>query len=159
METQPLSSYIVHIDLFVNLNFIKESQVCKGSFPSSVVAHVSKRRSSQEESNSSHEDRCWKKIIPRSYKSGDTDLAVDKIHDSVDSPSRTLSVFIKESQMVEEHYHKKGRRRVARSALHDKDMEAARKELSITTGERLSHVMLEEHEKIEKVSSIHQSLS
>ncbi|MCE3216775.1 hypothetical protein HAX54_007998 [Datura stramonium] len=34
-----------------------------------------------------------------------------------------------------------------------KDMEAARKELSITTGERLSNAMFEEHEKIEKASS------
>ncbi|MCD7455463.1 hypothetical protein HAX54_028235 [Datura stramonium] len=47
----------------------------------------------------------------------------------------------------------------ARSTLHYKDMEATRKEFSITAGERLSNAMLEEHEKIEKVSSIHQSLS
>ncbi|MCE5166190.1 hypothetical protein HAX54_015547 [Datura stramonium] len=46
-----------------------------------------------------------------------------------------------------------------RSTLHDKDMEAARKELSIAAGERLSNAMFEEHEKIEKVSSIRQSLS
>ncbi|MCD7447100.1 hypothetical protein HAX54_023129, partial [Datura stramonium] len=47
----------------------------------------------------------------------------------------------------------------ARSTLHDKDMKVARKELSIAAGERLSNVMFEEHEKIEKVSSIRQSLS
>ncbi|MCD7456871.1 hypothetical protein HAX54_033392 [Datura stramonium] len=46
-----------------------------------------------------------------------------------------------------------------RLALHDKDMESARKELSITSSERLSNAMLEEHEKIDKVSSIRQSLS
>ncbi|MCD9642735.1 hypothetical protein HAX54_029677, partial [Datura stramonium] len=47
----------------------------------------------------------------------------------------------------------------ARSSLHDKDMEAARKEFSITAGERLSNFIFKEHEKIEKVSSIRQSLS
>ncbi|MCD9642326.1 hypothetical protein HAX54_029037 [Datura stramonium] len=47
----------------------------------------------------------------------------------------------------------------ARLTLHDKDMQAARKELSIEVRERLSNVMFEEHEKIEKVSSIRQSLS
>ncbi|MCE3215688.1 hypothetical protein HAX54_003204 [Datura stramonium] len=48
---------------------------------------------------------------------------------------------------------------ITRSTLHDKDMEAARKELSIAAGERLSNAMFEEHKKIEKVSSIRQSLS
>ncbi|MCD9641100.1 hypothetical protein HAX54_026973 [Datura stramonium] len=43
----------------------------------------------------------------------------------------------------------------ARSTLHDKDMEVTRKELSIANGERLSNAMFEEHEKIEKVFSIH----
>ncbi|MCD9639494.1 hypothetical protein HAX54_024065, partial [Datura stramonium] len=47
----------------------------------------------------------------------------------------------------------------ARSTLHDKDMEAARKELSIAAREHLLNAMFEEHEKIEKVSSIRQSLS
>ncbi|MCD7450235.1 hypothetical protein HAX54_004680 [Datura stramonium] len=47
----------------------------------------------------------------------------------------------------------------ARSTLHDKDMESTRKEFSIIAGERLSNAMFEEHEKIEKVSSIHQSLN
>ncbi|MCE3051005.1 hypothetical protein HAX54_048735 [Datura stramonium] len=46
----------------------------------------------------------------------------------------------------------------ARSTLHDKDMDVARKKLSITARERLSNSMFDEHEKIEKVSSIHQSL-
>ncbi|MCD7454575.1 hypothetical protein HAX54_025271 [Datura stramonium] len=45
----------------------------------------------------------------------------------------------------------------ARSTLHDKDMKVATKELSIIAGERLSNAILEEHEKIEKVSSICQS--
>ncbi|MCE3216020.1 hypothetical protein HAX54_004479 [Datura stramonium] len=45
-----------------------------------------------------------------------------------------------------------------RSTLHDKDMEATRKELSITARERLSNSMFEEHDKIEKVSFIRQSL-
>ncbi|MCD7446312.1 hypothetical protein HAX54_000122 [Datura stramonium] len=67
----------------------------KGSFSLSVAAHVSKKRSSQGESNSSHEDRCWKKVRTHSEKSGDADLAVAEIHDSVDSPSRTLVVLIK----------------------------------------------------------------
>ncbi|MCE0482258.1 hypothetical protein HAX54_040840 [Datura stramonium] len=183
----------------------------KGSFPLSTTAHVSKKRSSQGESNSSHEDRCWKKVRPRSDKSGDADLAVVEIHDSVDSPSRTLTVLIKESNgtgaLPRERLQKSGesisgpnlinppstgktekeatsapRDRVrarlssdlqkhptttasvfggkkARSALHDKDMEATRKEFSITTRECLSNAMLEEYEKIEKVSSIRQSLS
>ncbi|MCD7458626.1 hypothetical protein HAX54_038750 [Datura stramonium] len=47
----------------------------------------------------------------------------------------------------------------ARLTRHDKDMEAARKELSIVARERLSNAIIEEQEKIEKVSSIHQSLS
>ncbi|MCD7446311.1 hypothetical protein HAX54_000121 [Datura stramonium] len=38
-------------------------------------------------------------------------------------------------------------------------MEAARKELFIIAGERLPNSILEEHERIEKVSSIRQSLS
>ncbi|MCD7469409.1 hypothetical protein HAX54_008454 [Datura stramonium] len=46
----------------------------------------------------------------------------------------------------------------ARSSLHDKDIEDARKKLSITAGERLSNAIFEEHEKIEKVSFICQSL-
>ncbi|MCD7462618.1 hypothetical protein HAX54_048943 [Datura stramonium] len=60
--------------------------------------------------------------------------------------------------MVAEHYHEKDRRKVARSTLHDKNMEAARKEFSIIAGEHLSNAMLEEYENIEKVSSIRQSL-
>ncbi|MCD9560764.1 hypothetical protein HAX54_019555 [Datura stramonium] len=55
----------------------------KGSFQLSIAAHVSKKRSSQ----------------------------VVEIHDSVDSPSRTLFVLIKESN-VAEHYHEEGHRRV-----------------------------------------------
>ncbi|MCD7461828.1 hypothetical protein HAX54_047182 [Datura stramonium] len=204
----------------------------KGSFPLSVVAHVSKKRSSQDESNSSHGDHCWKKERPYSDKSGDTDLAVIKIHDSVDSPSRTFtsnggralsrervrarlssnlqkhptaSVSVFDRKKVVLSYSKmfiselwtvirgklfgsnvdcasslKEEVQVildeidgkdvdvsplmkllksffklaaiydqARLTLHDKDMEAARKELSITTGERLSNAMLEEHEMIE----------
>ncbi|MCD7463078.1 hypothetical protein HAX54_049902, partial [Datura stramonium] len=94
----------------------------------------------------------------------DTDLAVVEIHDSVDSPSRTLIVLIKESNgsgalPLQPNDTVKGHRKVARSVLHDKDMEAARKEFSITIGERLPNAMLEEHEKIEKVSFIRQSLS
>ncbi|MCD7455300.1 hypothetical protein HAX54_027769 [Datura stramonium] len=168
----------------------------KGSFPLSIAAHVSKKRSSQGEINSSHEDRCWKKVRPRSDKSGDADLAMVEIHDSVDSPSRTLTILIKESLSTgktEKEATSAPRDRVkarlnsdsqkhpttavsvfdgkksffefvatydqSRLALHDKDMEAARKELSIIAGERLSNAMLEEHEKIEKVSSICQSLS
>ncbi|MCD9644356.1 hypothetical protein HAX54_032543 [Datura stramonium] len=144
-----------------------------------------KRRSYQGESNSSHEDRCWKKVRPRSDKSGNANLAVVEIHDSVDSPSRTLTVLIKEPpstgktakeatsaprDRVRERLSSNLQKlptttasvfdgKKARSALHDKDMETARKEFSITAGERLSNSMLEEYEKIEKVSSIHQSLS
>ncbi|MCE2055592.1 hypothetical protein HAX54_042934 [Datura stramonium] len=69
----------------------------KGSFLLSIASHVSKKRSSQGESNRNHEDRCWKKVRPHSNKLGDADLAVVEIHDSVDSPSRTLTVLIKES--------------------------------------------------------------
>ncbi|MCD9646035.1 hypothetical protein HAX54_035547 [Datura stramonium] len=69
----------------------------KGYFPLSIATHVSKNRSSQGESNSSHEDRCWKKVRPHSDKLGDADLAVVEIHDSVDSPSRTLTILSKES--------------------------------------------------------------
>ncbi|XP_060174390.1 uncharacterized protein LOC132605188 [Lycium barbarum] len=46
----------------------------------------------------------------------------------------------------------------ARSDLYDKDMEAARKEISIAAGEHLSNAMFEEHEKVERASSIRQSL-
>ncbi|MCE5166335.1 hypothetical protein HAX54_017682 [Datura stramonium] len=256
---------------------IKIVRVAKALFPLSIVVHVSKKRSSPCESNSSHEDRCWKKVRPRSDKSGDANLAMVEIHDSVDSPSRTLTVLIKESNgsgaLPRERSQKSGesisgsnpikspsigktekkatsapRDRVkarlssdlqkhpttavsvfdgkkvvlsnpkmfiselwtviwgklsgsdvdcvsslkeevqvildemdakdvdvsplmkllksffefatiydqARSALHDKDMEAARKEFSIIAGECLSNAMLEEYEKIEKVSSIRQ---
>ncbi|MCE5166819.1 hypothetical protein HAX54_027485, partial [Datura stramonium] len=183
----------------------------KGSFPLSIAAHVSKKISSQGESNNIHEDRCWKKVRPRSDKSEDVDLAVVEIHDSVDSPSRTLTILIKESNssgaLPRERFHKRGesisgpnpikspsiekiekeatsspRDRVrarsssdlqkhpktavsvfdgkkARSALHDKDMEASIKEFSIIVGERLSNSILKEYEKIEKVSFIRQSLS
>ncbi|MCD9645052.1 hypothetical protein HAX54_033705 [Datura stramonium] len=142
-----------------------------------LTTHVSKKRSSQGESNRNHEDRCWKKVRPRSDKLGDAYLAVVEIHDSVDSPSRILTVLLKESITMRK-VAKKVRASLssdlqehptaavsmfdgkkARSALHDKDMEAARKELSITVGERISNAMLEEDEKIEKVSSICQSLS
>ncbi|MCE3217198.1 hypothetical protein HAX54_011009 [Datura stramonium] len=51
---------------------------------------------SMGESTSSHEDRCWKKVRS-SNKSGDSDLVVLEIPDSVDRPSRTLSVPFKES--------------------------------------------------------------
>ncbi|MCE3049316.1 hypothetical protein HAX54_044591 [Datura stramonium] len=71
----------------------------KDSFPSSIVAHDSKKRSSQGKSTSSHEDRCWKKVRS-SNKSGDADLVVLEIPDSVDSPLRTLTVPFKESNCV-----------------------------------------------------------
>ncbi|MCD9639227.1 hypothetical protein HAX54_023609 [Datura stramonium] len=51
---------------------------------------------SEGKSTSSHEDRCWKKVRS-SNKSGDTNLVVLEIPDSVDSPSRTLTVPFKES--------------------------------------------------------------
>ncbi|MCD7460187.1 hypothetical protein HAX54_043036 [Datura stramonium] len=254
----------------------QDCQGGKDSFLLSIATHISKNRSSQGESNSSHEDRCWKKVRPRSDKSRDTDLAVVEIHDCVDSPSRTLIVLIKERSIATRRSQKSGesifspnpikspstgkiekeatfapRDRVrarsssdlqkhpttavsvfdgkkvflsyrkmfiselwtvirgklsgsdvdcasslkeevqvildemdgkgvdvspfmklwksffelasiydqAQSTLHDKDMEAARKEFSITAGERLSNAMLEEYDKIEKVSSILQYLN
>ncbi|MCE5165669.1 hypothetical protein HAX54_011448 [Datura stramonium] len=213
----------------------QDCQGGKGSFQLSIAAHISKKRSSQGESNRSHEDRYWKKVRPHSDKSRDVDLAVVEIHDSVDSPSMTLIDLIKKksgesvsspnpikspstgqiekeatsapcdrviarsSSDLQKHptvvvsvfdgkkvilsyrkmfisnlwivirgklsgsnidYASSLKEEVqAQSALHDKDMEAARKELSIAVGERLSNSMLEEHEKIEKVSSVRQSLS
>ncbi|MCD9637946.1 hypothetical protein HAX54_021497 [Datura stramonium] len=114
----------------------------KGSFPLNVDAHVSKKRSSQGESNSSHEDRCWK------------------------------------NQMVAEHYHEKGRKKVGKLSGSDVDCSSSFKEevqvildemdgkdvdvslwMKLLNWERLSNAMLEEHKKIEKVSSIRQSLS
>ncbi|MCE3216116.1 hypothetical protein HAX54_004959, partial [Datura stramonium] len=68
----------------------------KDSFPLSIVAHDSKKRSSWGESTSSHEDRSWKKVRS-SNKLGDVDLVVLEIPDSVDSPLRTLTVPFKES--------------------------------------------------------------
>ncbi|MCD7459543.1 hypothetical protein HAX54_041223 [Datura stramonium] len=178
----------------------QDCQGGKGSFPLSIAADVSKKRSSQGESNNSQEDRCWKKVRPRSEKSWDANLAVVEIHDGVDSPSRTLTVLIKESNgsraLPRERSQKSVRERLssdlkkhsttalsvfdgkkvvlsyrkmfiselwtvirgklsgsdARSALHDKDMEAARKDFSIIVGERLSNAMLKEYKKIEKVS-------
>ncbi|MCE3051346.1 hypothetical protein HAX54_049544, partial [Datura stramonium] len=232
----------------------------KDSFPLSIVAHDSKKkRSSRGESTSSHEDHCWKKVRS-SNKSGDADLAVLEISDSVDSPSRTLTIPFKESNCVgslprggsretgesvsglnpiksysagktgkeatsirrdgvrarlssdlQKHptatvsvfdgkklsgsdvdyasYLKEEVQVIleemddkdvdvsplirlmksffelaaiydqARSTLHDKDNEVARKELSIAAGERLSNAMFEEREKIKKVSSICKSLS
>ncbi|MCE3216427.1 hypothetical protein HAX54_006477, partial [Datura stramonium] len=168
----------------------------KGSFLLSVADHVSKKRLSQGESNSSREDHCWKNVRTHSDRSGDADLVMVEIHDSVDSPSRTLTILIKESPSIvktkkeaasvprnrmrarlssdlQKHptaamsmFDEKKEVQVildkidgkdvdvsplmkllksffelaaisdqARSALHDKDTEAARKELSITAGE------------------------
>ncbi|MCD9645809.1 hypothetical protein HAX54_035065 [Datura stramonium] len=117
---------------------------------------------------------------PRSSnKSGDVDLVVLEIPDSVDSPSTTLTVSFKESgvdcdsslkeevQVILEEMDGKDvdvsplMRLVKflslliydrpRSTLHDKDMEGLQeKRLSIAAGERLSNAMFEEHEKIRK---------
>ncbi|KAK4716534.1 hypothetical protein R3W88_014872 [Solanum pinnatisectum] len=46
----------------------------------------------------------------------------------------------------------------ARSTLHDMDVESARKELFVATGERLTNAMFEEQDKVEEVSSLRQSL-
>ncbi|MCD7459685.1 hypothetical protein HAX54_041642 [Datura stramonium] len=67
----------------------------KGSFPLSIVAHDSKKRSSQGESASIHEDYCWKKVRSCSNKSGVAHLVVVEISNSVEWPSRTLTVPFK----------------------------------------------------------------
>ncbi|KAH0644633.1 hypothetical protein KY284_032517 [Solanum tuberosum] len=46
----------------------------------------------------------------------------------------------------------------ARSTLHDMDVESARKALFVAAGERLTNSMFEEQDKVEEVSSLHQSL-
>ncbi|MCD7456953.1 hypothetical protein HAX54_033689 [Datura stramonium] len=69
----------------------QDNQDGKGSFPLSVVAHDSKKQSYRGESASSHEDHSWRKVKSRLNRSGDTDLAVLEISNSVDSPSRTLT--------------------------------------------------------------------
>ncbi|MCE2055460.1 hypothetical protein HAX54_042682 [Datura stramonium] len=253
----------------------QDNQGGKGSFPLSIVARDSKKRSSGGKSASSHEDHCWKTVRSHSNKLGDADLAVLEIPDSVDSPSRSLTILFKESNCAgallrggsqesgksvsgpnpiksssvgkiekeETSIHHDGvratlssnlqkhptaavsmfngkkivlnyrkifiselwsviRGKISRSdvdcassvkeevqvileemdnkdmdvsplmrlmksfielaatydqtlsTLHDKDMEAARKEMSIAAGERLSNAMFEEHKNIEKVFSI-----
>ncbi|MCE0480755.1 hypothetical protein HAX54_037858 [Datura stramonium] len=77
----------------------QDNQGGKDSFPLSIVSHDSKKRSFRGESTSSHEDRCWKKVRS-SNKSGDADLVVLEIPDSVDSPSRTLIVPFKERRVT-----------------------------------------------------------
>ncbi|MCD7465839.1 hypothetical protein HAX54_002014 [Datura stramonium] len=62
----------------------QDCQGGKGSFPLCIAAHVSKKRSSQDESNSNHEDRFWKKsnggrALPRERS--------QKIGESVSSPN------------------------------------------------------------------------
>ncbi|MCE3051182.1 hypothetical protein HAX54_049050 [Datura stramonium] len=68
----------------------------KEYFPLSIVAHDSKNQSSRCESTGSHEDRCCKKVRS-SNKSGDADLLVLGIPESVVSPSRTLTIPFKGS--------------------------------------------------------------
>ncbi|MCE5166822.1 hypothetical protein HAX54_027503, partial [Datura stramonium] len=173
----------------------------KGSFPLSVVAHDSKKQSSQCESASSHQDCCWRKVRSRSNKSGEANLTVLEIHVSVDSPSRTFTIFFKESnchgalsrggsqesgesvsspnpiksspkdcasslkeevqvileemdgkdmdvsslmKLLKSFFELVAIYDQARSTLHDKDMEATRKELSIAVGERLSNSIFKE---------------
>ncbi|MCE3217144.1 hypothetical protein HAX54_010567, partial [Datura stramonium] len=244
----------------------QDTQGGKDSFPLSIVAHDSKKRSFWGESTSSHKDRCWKKVRS-SNKSGDANLVVLEIPNNVDSPSRTLTVPFKEEsgesvsgpnpikssptskmekeatsirrdgvrarlssdlqrhptvavflfdgkkvilnyqnmfiselwsvirgklsgsdvdcassikeevqvileemngkdvdvsplmRLMKSFFELTATYDQARSTLHDKDMEDARKKLSIAAGECLSNFMFEEHEKIEKASSIRQSLS
>ncbi|MCD7459579.1 hypothetical protein HAX54_041348 [Datura stramonium] len=50
---------------------------------------------------SSHEDRYWRKVRPHSDKSGDANLAMLEIPDSVESLSRTLTVLFKEGKLSE----------------------------------------------------------
>ncbi|XP_060180341.1 uncharacterized protein LOC132610099 [Lycium barbarum] len=70
------------------------------SFLLSKAAQASNKRSSRGESDSSYEDRCWRKVRSRSEKLEDTNLAVVKIPDSVDSPSRTMTTLIRKPNSV-----------------------------------------------------------
>ncbi|XP_060195511.1 uncharacterized protein LOC132624806 [Lycium barbarum] len=72
----------------------------RSSFLLSKAAQASNKRSSRGESDSSYEDRCWRKVRPRSEKLEDTNLAVVKIPDSVDSPSRTVTTLIRKPNSV-----------------------------------------------------------
>ncbi|XP_059280453.1 uncharacterized protein LOC132034190 [Lycium ferocissimum] len=72
----------------------------RSSFLLSKAAQASNKRSSRGESDSSYEDRCWRKVRSRSEKLEDTNLAVVKIPDSVDSPSRTVTTLIRKPNSV-----------------------------------------------------------
>ncbi|XP_059282115.1 uncharacterized protein LOC132035953 [Lycium ferocissimum] len=72
----------------------------KSSFPLCKVAQASNKRLSRGESDSSYEDRCWRKVRSRSEKLEDTNLVVVEIPDNVGSPSRTVIALIREPNSV-----------------------------------------------------------
>ncbi|MCD9640436.1 hypothetical protein HAX54_025739 [Datura stramonium] len=75
-------------------------QGCSNATPK-ISNSLASMKSSRGESTSSHEVRCWKTVRSYSNKSGDADLAVVEIPNSVDSPSRTLTVPFKEKFISE----------------------------------------------------------
>lgn len=66
-------------------------QVNEGSFPLGVFVTTSKKRSSQNESDSSHGDQNFKRVKLYSSKQGDIDLGIVEINNCIGSPSRTLT--------------------------------------------------------------------
>ncbi|KAK4358750.1 hypothetical protein RND71_020979 [Anisodus tanguticus] len=134
-------------------------------------AHASNKRLSQDESDSSHGDRNFKRVRACPSRLEDTNSPVVEISDNVGSPSRTLTTLIKENvlhassleevqvilkdvdlsplmKLLKSIFELTASYEKARSTLHDKDVEVARKKLFIAAGKRLSNAMFEEHEKI-----------
>lgn len=71
--------------------YAQAHQVNEVYFLLGVVVPTSKKRSSQNKSDSSHEDQNFERVKPYSNNQGGNDLGIVEIIDSIGNPSRTLT--------------------------------------------------------------------